>query len=116
MTGVQTCALPISLAPPAPEVPRGRECWVLEVVEERTTLSGPRSKPTSPKLSPDPQAPSLASTKNGSSSAGPPAPTASLSAPATKPEAGLTSRCPADAIPPAGLTKKGAPCPTPPGP
>lgn len=105
-----------SLAPPAPEVPRGRECWVLEVVEERTTLSGPRSKPTSPKLSPDPQAPSLASTKNGSSGAGPPAPPASLSAPATKPEAGLTSRCPADAIPPAGLTKKGAPCPTPPGP
>ncbi|XP_025771578.1 microtubule-associated serine/threonine-protein kinase 1 [Puma concolor] len=105
-----------SLAPPAPEVPRGRECWVLEVVEERTTLSGPRSKPTSPKLSPDPQAPSLASTKNGSSSAGPPAPTASLSAPATKPEVGLTSRCPADAIPPAGLAKKGAPCPTPPGP
>ncbi|KAB0404867.1 hypothetical protein E2I00_001657, partial [Balaenoptera physalus] len=29
------------LAPPAPEAPRGRERWVLEVVEERTTLSGP---------------------------------------------------------------------------
>ncbi|XP_027632574.1 microtubule-associated serine/threonine-protein kinase 1 [Tupaia chinensis] len=34
---------PTSLAPTVPEVPRGRERWVLEVVEERTTLSGPRS-------------------------------------------------------------------------
>ncbi|XP_032740028.1 microtubule-associated serine/threonine-protein kinase 1 isoform X1 [Lontra canadensis] len=105
-----------SLAPPAPEVPRGRECWVLEVVEERTMLSGPRSKPTSPKLSPEPQAPSPAPTKNAPSSAGPPVPPTSLLVPATKPEVGLTSRCPAETIPPAGLTKKGAPCPTPPGP
>ncbi|XP_025839404.2 microtubule-associated serine/threonine-protein kinase 1 isoform X1 [Vulpes vulpes] len=105
-----------SLAPPVPEVPRGRECWVLEVVEERTTLSGPRSKPTSPKLSPEPQTPSLAPTRNAPSTAGPPTPPTSLLVPATKAEVGPTSRCPAEAIPPAGLTKKGAPCPTPPGP
>lgn len=105
-----------SLAPPVPEVPRGRECWVLEVVEERTTLSGPRSKPTSPKLSPEPQTPSLAPTRNAPSTAGLPTPPTSLLVPATKAEVGPTSRCPAEAIPPAGLTKKGAPCPTPPGP
>uniref|UniRef100_A0A8D1I909 non-specific serine/threonine protein kinase n=1 Tax=Sus scrofa TaxID=9823 RepID=A0A8D1I909_PIG len=104
------------LSPPAPEAPRGRERWVLEVVEERTTLSGPRSKPVSPKLSPDPQTPSPAPTKNVPSSAGLPAPPASLLVPTTKPEVGLTSRCPAEAVPPAGLTKKGAPCPMPPGP
>lgn len=102
--------------PLAPEAPRGRERWVLEVVEERTTLSGPRSKPASPKLSPDPQPPSPAPTKGAPSSAAPPAPPASLLVPATKPEAGLTSRCPAEAVPPAGLTKKGAPCSTSPGP
>ncbi|KAK2505713.1 hypothetical protein MC885_020004 [Smutsia gigantea] len=105
-----------ALAPTIPEVPRGRECWVLEVVEERTTLSGPRSKPVSPKLSPDPQAPSLAPTKSAPSSAGPPAPPASLLVPSTKPEVGPTSWCPAEAVSPTGLTKKGAPCPMPPGP
>eukprot|EP00069_Balaena_mysticetus_P005528 bmy_04865T0 len=104
------------LAPPAPEAPRGRERWVLEVVEERTTLSGPRSKPASPKLSPEPQTPSQALTKNVPSSAGPPAPPASLLVPTTKPEVALTSRCPAEAVPPAAPTKKGAPCPMPPGP
>ncbi|XP_032484835.1 microtubule-associated serine/threonine-protein kinase 1 isoform X1 [Phocoena sinus] len=104
------------LAPPAPEAPRGRERWVLEVVEERTTLSGPRSKPASPKLSPEPQTPSQALTKNVPSSAGPAAPPASLLVPTTKPEVALTSRCPAEAVPPAAPTKKGAPCPMPPGP
>ncbi|XP_054549273.1 microtubule-associated serine/threonine-protein kinase 1 [Talpa occidentalis] len=99
----------VHLASPAPEVPRGRERWVLEVVEERTTLSGPRSKPASPKLSPESQTPSLTPTKNAPSGAGPPAPPTSLLVPATKPEVGLTSRCPAEAVPPAGLTKKGAP-------
>nr|XP_036878486.1 microtubule-associated serine/threonine-protein kinase 1 isoform X2 [Manis javanica] len=107
---------PTTLAPTTPEVPRGRECWVLEVVEERTTLSGPRSKSVSPKLSPDPQTPSLAPTKSAPSSAGPPAPPASLMVPSTKPEVGPTSWCPAEAVPPTGLTKKGAPCPMPPGP
>lgn len=106
----------IPLAPPAPEAPRGRERWVLEVVEERTTLSGPRSKPTSPKLSREPQTPSLAPMKNAHSCIGPPTPPASLLVPATKPEVGLTSRCPTEAVPPTGLTKKEAPCPTPPGP
>ncbi|XP_066127934.1 microtubule-associated serine/threonine-protein kinase 1 isoform X4 [Saccopteryx bilineata] len=105
----------IPLAPPAPEVPRGQECWVLEVVEERTMLSGPHSKPTSPKLSLNPQTPSLASTKNASSSTGPPALLSAFLVPATKPEVGLTSRCPTEAVPPAGLTKR-APCPMPPGP
>ncbi|KAI4583816.1 hypothetical protein MJG53_007095 [Ovis ammon polii x Ovis aries] len=111
-------ALPESapLAPPQPEALRGRERWVLEVVEERTTLSGPRSKPASPKLSPDPQTPSQAPTKNVPSSAGPPAPPASLPGPTTKPEVGPTSRCPAEAVPSVGPTKKGAPCPMPPGP
>nr|XP_019601752.1 PREDICTED: microtubule-associated serine/threonine-protein kinase 1 isoform X2 [Rhinolophus sinicus] len=107
------------LAPPAPEAPRGRERWVLEVVEERTTLSGPRSKPTSPKLSPEPQTPSLAPTKNAKnapSSIASPAPPASCLVSATKAEVGLTSRCPAEAVPPTDLTKKEAPCPTPPGP
>ncbi|XP_066204029.1 microtubule-associated serine/threonine-protein kinase 1 isoform X4 [Saccopteryx leptura] len=105
----------IPLAPPAPEVPRGQECWVLEVVEERTMLSGPHSKPTSPKLSLNPQTPSLASTKNASSSTEPPALLSALLVPATKPEVGLTSRYPTEAVPPAGLTKR-APCPMPPGP
>lgn len=106
----------IPQAPPAPEAPRGRERWVLEVVEEQTTLSGPRSKPTSSKLSPEPQTPSLAPTKNAPSSIALPAPPTSFLVPATKPEVGLTSRCPAEAVPPTGLTKKGTPCPTPPGP
>ncbi|XP_017906743.1 PREDICTED: microtubule-associated serine/threonine-protein kinase 1 isoform X1 [Capra hircus] len=111
-------ALPESapLAPAQPEALRGRERWVLEVVEERTTLSGPRSKPASPKLSPDPQTPSQAPTKNVPSSAGPPAPPASLPGPTTKPEVGPTSRCPAEAVPSVGPTKKGAHCPMPPGP
>ncbi|KAM8764406.1 microtubule-associated serine/threonine-protein kinase 1 isoform 2-T2 [Rhynchonycteris naso] len=104
----------IPLVPPAPEVPRGQECWVLEVVEERTMLSGSHSKPTSPKLSLDPQTPSLAPT-NASSSTGPPALPSALLVPATKPEVGLTSRCPTEAVPPAGLIKR-APCPMPPGP
>ncbi|XP_064136838.1 microtubule-associated serine/threonine-protein kinase 1 [Loxodonta africana] len=107
---------PVPLVPPVPEAPRGRECWVLEVVEERTTLSTPRSKPTSPKLSPDPQAPILAPSKSLPSSAGPPAPPASVLVPGTKPEVGLSSRCPVEAVPPLGLTKKGAPYPAPPGP
>ncbi|KAM4856777.1 microtubule-associated serine/threonine-protein kinase 1 [Urocitellus parryii] len=108
---------PTSQAPSAREAPRGRERWVLEVVEERTTLSGTRSKPASPKLSPDPQTPMLAPTKNAPSSAGPPAPPTSLLVPGTKPEVGPTSQCPVvEAVPPAGLTKKGASSPAPPGP
>lgn len=111
-------ALPESapLAPPPSEALRGRERWVLEVVEERTTLSGPRSKPASPKLSPDPQTPSQAPTKNVPSSAGPAAPPASLTGPTTRPEVGPTFWCPAEVVPSAGPTKKGAPCPMPPGP
>ncbi|XP_004616661.1 microtubule-associated serine/threonine-protein kinase 1 isoform X1 [Sorex araneus] len=102
---------------PAPEVTRGRERWVLEAVEERTTLSGARSKPASPKLSPDPQAPSINPTKNTPCGSGSQAPPASLLVQASKPEAGLTSRCPAEAVhPAAGLAKKGVPCPTPPAP
>ncbi|KAF5920705.1 hypothetical protein HPG69_016556 [Diceros bicornis minor] len=104
------------LVPLAPEAPRGRERWVLEVVEERTTLSGLRSKPASPKLSPDPQTLCPVPLKSAPSSTGPAAPPASLLVPATKPEVGLASRCPAEPVPPAGLTKKGVPCPTPPGP
>uniref|UniRef100_A0A8C5V4U5 non-specific serine/threonine protein kinase n=1 Tax=Microcebus murinus TaxID=30608 RepID=A0A8C5V4U5_MICMU len=104
------------LVPPGAEAPRGRERWVLEVVEERTTLSGPRSKPASPKLSPDPQAPSPALAKSAPGSAATPAPPASLLVPGTKPEVGLTSRCPAEAVPPTGLTKKGASSPAPSGP
>lgn len=105
---------PIPLVPPAPEVLRGPERWGLEKVEERTTQSGPRSKPSSPKLSPEAQTPSVAPTKNATSSTGPPAaPTPLLQA--TKPEVGLTSRYPAEAVPPSGLTKR-APCPMPPGP
>ncbi|XP_058146521.1 microtubule-associated serine/threonine-protein kinase 1 isoform X2 [Dasypus novemcinctus] len=92
---------------PTPEAPRSRERWVLEVVEERTTLSAPRAKPASPKLSPEPQPPAPTPAKP---------PPASLPVPGTKPEAGLSSRCPAEAVPPPGLTKKGAPCPAPPGP
>ncbi|XP_011850335.1 PREDICTED: microtubule-associated serine/threonine-protein kinase 1 [Mandrillus leucophaeus] len=108
---------PAPLAPSVPEAPRGRERWVLEVVEERTTLSGPRSKPASPKLSPEPQTPSLAQAKcSAPSSAVTPAPPASLLGSGTKPEVGLTSRCPAEALPPAGLTKKGVSSPAPPGP
>ncbi|KAM9688260.1 microtubule-associated serine/threonine-protein kinase 1 [Trichechus inunguis] len=107
---------PMPLAPPVPEAPRGRERWVLEVVEERTMLSTPRSKPTSPKLCPEPQASVLAPSKSVPSSTGPPAPPASLLVPGTKPEVGMSSRCPAEAVPPPGLTKKGAPCPAPPGP
>ncbi|KAG3280201.1 microtubule associated serine/threonine kinase 1 [Ictidomys tridecemlineatus] len=107
---------PTSQAPSAREAPRDRERWVLEVVEERTTLSGTRSKPASPKLSPDPQTPMLAPTKNAPSSAGPPAPPTSLLVPGTKPEVGPTSQCPVEAVPPAGLTKKGASSPAPPGP
>ncbi|EPQ17241.1 Microtubule-associated serine/threonine-protein kinase 1 [Myotis brandtii] len=84
------------------------------MVEERTTQSGPRSKPTSPKLSPEAQTPSVAPTKNATSSTGPPAPPTPLLQ-ATKPEVGLTSRYPAEAVPPSGLTKR-APCPMPPGP
>lgn len=106
---------PTSLAPPPPEAPRDPERWVLEVVQDRTTLSGPRSKPTSPKLSPDPHTSSLAPMKSASSSTGPPASPAPLLVPATKPEVGLTSRYPAEAVPPADLTKKTS-CPTPPGP
>ncbi|XP_060037776.1 microtubule-associated serine/threonine-protein kinase 1 isoform X1 [Erinaceus europaeus] len=102
---------------PVPESAVPRERWVLEVVEERTTLSGPRPKPASPKLSPEPPAPSPpAPTKPVPSSAGPPAPAASLPSAPHKPEGGLSSRCPAEAVPPAGLSKKGVPCPTPPGP
>uniref|UniRef100_A0A2K6D3Z1 non-specific serine/threonine protein kinase n=1 Tax=Macaca nemestrina TaxID=9545 RepID=A0A2K6D3Z1_MACNE len=108
---------PAPLAPSVPEAPRGRERWVLEVVEERTTLSGPRSKPASPKLSPEPQTPSLAQAKcSAPSSAATPAPPSSLLGSGTKPEVGLTSRCPAEALPPAGLTKKGVSSPAPPGP
>jgi microtubule-associated serine/threonine kinase len=107
---------PAAPAPVASEAPRGRERWVLEVVEERTTLSGPRSKPASPKLSPDPQTPTPTPTKIAPSSASPIAPLPSLSVPGTKPEVGPTSRCPAEAVPPAGLSKKGAPSPAPPGP
>ncbi|KAL4688507.1 hypothetical protein H8959_004759 [Pygathrix nigripes] len=108
---------PAPLAPSVPEAPRGRERWVLEVVEERTTLSGPRSKPASPKLSPEPQTPSLAQAKcSAPSSAVTPAPPASLLGSGTKPEVGLTSRCPAESVPPAGLTKKGVSSPAPPGP
>lgn len=98
---------PVAQVPPVPEAPRGRERWVLEEVEERTTLSGPRSKPASPKLSPDPQTPALVPTKNVSRSAVPPVPPASLVVPGAKPETGLTS---------AGLTKTGAPSPAPLGP
>ncbi|XP_036158379.1 microtubule-associated serine/threonine-protein kinase 1 isoform X2 [Myotis myotis] len=104
----------VPLVPPAPEVLRGPERWGLEMVEERTTQSGPRSKPTSPKLSPEAQTPSVAPTKNATSSTGPPAPPTPLLQ-ATKPEVGLTSRYPAEAVPPSGLTKR-APCPMPPGP
>lgn len=108
---------PAPLAPSVPEAPRGRERWVLEVVEERTTLSGPRSKPASPKLSLEPQTPSLAQAKcSAPSSAATPAPPSSLLGSGTKPEVGLTSRCPAEALPPAGLTKKGVSSPAPPGP
>lgn len=108
---------PAPLAPSVPEAPRGRERWVLEVVEERTTLSAPRSKPASPKLSPEPQTPSLAQAKcSAPSSAVTPAPPSSLLGSGTKPEVGLTSRCPAEALPPAGLTKKGVSSPAPPGP
>ncbi|PNJ13448.1 MAST1 isoform 3 [Pongo abelii] len=108
---------PAPLAPSVPEAPRGRERWVLEVVEERTTLSGPRSKPASPKLSPEPQTPSLAPAKcSAPSSAVTPVPPASLLGSGTKPQVGLTSRCPAEAMPPAGLTKKGVSSPAPPGP
>ncbi|XP_004872446.1 microtubule-associated serine/threonine-protein kinase 1 isoform X2 [Heterocephalus glaber] len=128
--GVKTQALqppgmdhPKALQEPAaqatlpPEVPRGQERWVLEVVENRTMLSGPRSKPASPKLSPDPQTPTPAPTKNApSSSTGSPAPTASLLVPSTKPDAGLSSRVPAEAVSPAGLTKKGVSSCAPPGP
>lgn len=106
----------IPLVPSAPEAPRGQDHWVLEVVEERITPSGPCSKPASPNLSPDPQTPSLAPAKNAPSSAVSPAPPASLLVPVTKPEVRVTSRCPAEAVPPAGPSKKGAPCPTPPGP
>ncbi|XP_045145641.1 microtubule-associated serine/threonine-protein kinase 1 [Echinops telfairi] len=105
---------PVVLTTPVPETLRGRERWVLEVVEERTTLSTPRTKPASPKLSPDPQTP--ASSNNAPSSIGPPTPPSSLLAPGTKPELGLPSRCPVEAVPLSGLTKKGAPCPAPPGP
>ncbi|XP_069864464.1 microtubule-associated serine/threonine-protein kinase 1-like isoform X1 [Dipodomys merriami] len=108
---------PAPQGPLAPEAPRGRERWVLEVVEERTTLSGPRSKPASPKLSPDPQTPTPAPTKNAPGSTGPGAPAASLPVPGTKPEVGLTSsRSPAEALTPTALTKKGASSPAPPGP
>lgn len=116
----QRAQAPVVPAVPAPEATRGRERWVLEVVEERTTLSGARSKPASPKLSPDPQAPSATPAKNmpgggGGSPAPPAVPTVQVQA--SKPEVGLTSsRCLAEAPPPAGMTKKGAPCPTPPGP
>ncbi|KAF6095039.1 hypothetical protein HJG60_012038 [Phyllostomus discolor] len=106
---------PTSLAPPPPEAPRDPDRWVLEVVQERTTLSGPRSKPTSPKLSPDPQTSSLAPMKSAPSSTGPPASSAPLLVPATKPEVGLTPRYTAEAVPPADVTKR-ASCPTPPGP
>ncbi|XP_006900856.1 PREDICTED: microtubule-associated serine/threonine-protein kinase 1 [Elephantulus edwardii] len=106
----------IPVAPAVPEAPRGRERWVLEVVEERTTLSAPRSKPASPKLSPEPQAPVLGPAKNAPSSTGTPAPTPPLLVPGAKPEVGLPSRCPVEAVPTPGLTKKGAPCPAPPGP
>nr|XP_044995251.1 microtubule-associated serine/threonine-protein kinase 1 [Jaculus jaculus] len=103
---------PAPHVPPVPQAPKGRERWVLEVVEERTTLSGPRSKPASPKLSPDPQTPTQAPGRNAPGGAGAPAPPASLLVPGTKPEAGLTHRCPAEVVPPAGLTKKGAPTST----
>ncbi|XP_070272329.1 microtubule-associated serine/threonine-protein kinase 1 isoform X2 [Myotis yumanensis] len=104
----------VPLVPPAPEILRGPERRGLEMVEERITQSGPRSKPTSPKLSPEAQTPSVAPTKNATSSTGPPAPPTPLLQ-ATKPEVGLTSRYPAEAVPPSGLTKR-APCPMPPGP
>ncbi|XP_041505510.1 microtubule-associated serine/threonine-protein kinase 1 isoform X1 [Microtus oregoni] len=107
---------PVAQVPLVPEAPRGRERWVLEEVEERTTLSGPRSKPASPKLSPDPQTPALVPTKNVSRSAVPPVPPASLVVPGAKPETGLNSRCPAEAVTSAGLTKTGAPSPAPLGP
>lgn len=101
----------------APETPRGRERWVLEVVEERTTLSGPRSKPASPKLSLDPQTLTPASTKNlPSNGTGSPAPPASLLVPSTKPDTGLTSKGPAEAVPPVGSIKKGVSGSVPPGP
>ncbi|GAB1293403.1 Microtubule-associated serine/threonine-protein kinase 1 [Apodemus speciosus] len=102
---------PVAQMPSVPDAPRGRERWVLEEVEERTTLSGPRSKPASPKISPDPQTPTLVPTKNVPRSAAPPVPPTSLVVPGTKPEAGLNSRCPAEAVTPAGLTKTGAPSP-----
>ncbi|XP_036044098.1 microtubule-associated serine/threonine-protein kinase 1 isoform X1 [Onychomys torridus] len=107
---------PVTQVPLVSDAPRGRERWVLEEVEERTTLSGPRSKSASPKLSPDPQTPTLGPTKNVSRSAVPPAPPASLVVPGTKPEAALNSRCPAEAVTSAGLTKSGAPSPAPLGP
>ncbi|XP_045709627.1 microtubule-associated serine/threonine-protein kinase 1 isoform X3 [Phyllostomus hastatus] len=106
---------PTSLAPPPPEAPRDPDRWVLEVVQEQTTLSGPRSKPTSPKLCPDPQTSSLAPMKSAPSSTGPPASSVPLLVPATKPEVGLTPRYTAEAVPPADVTKR-ASCPTPPGP
>ncbi|ERE78932.1 microtubule-associated serine/threonine-protein kinase 1 [Cricetulus griseus] len=107
---------PVAQVPLVPDAPRGRERWVLEEVEERTTLSGPRSKPASPKLSPDPQTPTVVPTKNVSRSAVPPVPPASLVVPGTKPEAGLNSRCPAEAVTSSGLTKNGAPSHAPLGP
>lgn len=97
----------VTQAAVAPEAQQGRARWVLEVVEERTTLSGPRSKPTSPKLSPDPQASTPAPTKvTPSNTAGAPAPPTSLLVPSTKPDAGLSSRGHAEAVPTAGLTKR----------
>lgn len=102
---------PVAQMPLVPDAPRVRERWVLEEVEERTTLSGPRSKPASPKLSPDPQTPTVAPTKSVPRSAAPPVPPASLMVPGTKPEAGSNSRCPAEGVASTGLTKTGAPSP-----
>ncbi|XP_056678648.1 microtubule-associated serine/threonine-protein kinase 1 isoform X8 [Monodelphis domestica] len=103
---------------PPPEAPGGRvakERWVLEVVEERTTLSLPRTKPASPKLSPEPPgsspAPSPPSARNGPGSdpGHPQVPTAlplpALSGP--KSESGLPARCP-EPTPGPGLAKKGS--------
>ncbi|XP_058515771.1 microtubule-associated serine/threonine-protein kinase 1-like [Ochotona princeps] len=108
---------PAPPAAPAPEALRGRERWVLEVVEERTTLSGSRSKPVSPKPAPDPQTSSPAPSKSAlGCSAGPPATSASLLVPGAKSEVGLTSQGPTKAVAPAGPAKKGASSPTSPGP
>ncbi|XP_028909262.1 microtubule-associated serine/threonine-protein kinase 1 isoform X1 [Ornithorhynchus anatinus] len=82
--------------------PACRERWVVEVVEERTTLSSPRSKPSSPKLSPDPGGPPPPA-KNGPSPGH-----GAVPALGVKSELGLPARCPLEVMPAPGLAKKGA--------